>query len=199
MSCPSPGNCTLGGEYISARDGIQVFVADQRHGTWGRARALPRLAARNTGQLAFLRGLVCFSAGTCTAARDYAIRHKKYTATAVFVTAEKTGTWGRPERVPGSLVNLGTTVQLAGLSCGAPGNCSIGGLYPPISITSPSSTPRKTAPGPKPSQSAASTRNRLRPPRRAQPRHRPATRTQENQSSPGQPATRSFSRTTKPG
>jgi len=128
-SCPSPGNCTLGGTYHRNHDGYQVFVASQKHGTWGRARALPGLAALNTGKEASLTGLVCFSAGTCTAAGDYTIRHNKHTIAGIFVAAEKNGTWRTPERVPGSRVNLGTNVELLALSCGAPGNCSIGGSY----------------------------------------------------------------------
>ena len=129
LSCPSPGNCTIGGVYHRKPDGYQVFTAGQKHGTWGRARALAGPAALNTGRRASLTGLVCFSAGTCTAAGDYAIKHSKYTADAIFTAAEKNGTWRTPERVPGSRVNLGTCAELLALSCGAPGNCSIGGSY----------------------------------------------------------------------
>jgi hypothetical protein len=129
VSCPSPGNCTLGGEYVSEHDGAQLFTASQKDGTWGQVRQFPGLAARNTGQYASLDGLVCFSAGNCTAAGDYTIQHKGHTVAAVFVTTEKNGTWAAAERVPGSLVNLGTTVELGDLSCGASGNCSIGGSY----------------------------------------------------------------------
>ena len=128
MSCPSPGNCTLADGYL-AEHGDQVFVVSEKNGTWGRAGGLPGVAALNAGQDAFLAGLACFSAGNCTAAGNYGIRHAMYTAKAVFVIAEKNGTWGKPLRVPGSLVNLGTGVALAALSCGTPGNCSIGGSY----------------------------------------------------------------------
>jgi hypothetical protein len=128
-SCPSPGNCTLGGEYRRKHDRYQAFVASQKHGTWSRARALPGLAELNTGKEASFVGLVCFSAGTCTAAGDYAIQHKKYVAYTIFVAAEKNGTWRPAERVPGARVNLGTNADLLALSCGAPGNCSIGGIY----------------------------------------------------------------------
>jgi len=128
LSCPSSGNCTLGGGYL-AEHGDQVFVVSEKNGAWGQAGALPGVAALNAGQDAFLAGLACFSAGNCTAAGNYGIRHAMYTAKAVFVMAEKNGTWGKPLRVPGSLVNLGTGVALPALSCGAPGNCSIGGSY----------------------------------------------------------------------
>ncbi len=33
LSCPSPGNCTLGGDYFSNR-GRQLFVASEKNGTW---------------------------------------------------------------------------------------------------------------------------------------------------------------------
>jgi hypothetical protein len=129
LSCPSAGDCTAGGSYVSNLDGVQFFVVAKKNGTWGRAQPLPGVAALNTGHLADLEGLVCFSPGTCTAAGNYTIRRKHHTVAAIFVTVEKNGTWGTPERVPGSLVRLGTDVDLVALSCGAPGDCNAGGFY----------------------------------------------------------------------
>lgn len=127
LSCPSAGNCTVGGTYVSKREGVQVFVATEKNGKWGPAQALPGLAALNTGQEGSIAGLACFSAGNCTAAGSYGIGSKSFIG-AIFVTAEKNGKWGKPERVPGSAA-LGRDVNLVTLSCGAPRNCSVGGYY----------------------------------------------------------------------
>ena len=133
LSCPSPGNCTVSGGYFS-KHGLRPFVATEKNGTWGQAGPLPGIAALNAGPQVHLNGLVCFPAGACTAAGDYLIQHKKHTVAAIFVTAEKNGTWGKPLRMPGSLVNLGTNIDLTALSCGAPGDCSAGGTYGPYAV-----------------------------------------------------------------
>ena len=47
--------------------------------------------------------------------------------TAAAAIAEKNGTWGKAKRLPGSAA-LAANAET--LSCGAPGNCSVGGSDP---------------------------------------------------------------------
>lgn len=128
LSCLSAGNCTLGGWYLSVGAGMQPFVVAEKNGKWGRAQALPGVAALNTGKLSSITAVECFPGGNCTAAGDYAILRKSGFINTIFVANEKNGTWGKAERVPGSAV-LGTNVALRTLSCGAAGDCSVGGDY----------------------------------------------------------------------
>jgi hypothetical protein len=46
----------------------------------------------------------------------------------VFVVTERHGVWGRARAAPG-LAALGGDVDLGEVSCGAPGDCSVGGRY----------------------------------------------------------------------
>lgn len=128
LSCPSARNCTLGGDYISNGDGDQLFVVTEKNGTWGRARALPGVAALSNVKMNLLTAIACFTGGNCTAVGEYSIRRKSGFTNTVFVTSEKNGTWGKPERMPGSAA-LGTNVAPETLSCGATGDCSAGGIY----------------------------------------------------------------------
>lgn len=144
----------MGGFYFSKHAGVQLFVAAEKNGTWAAARPLPGIVALNTGQVAGLGGLVCFSAGTCTAAGGYTIGHQHNNVAAIFVTAEKNGIWGTPQRVPGSLVTLGTDITLVALSCGAPGDCNAGGFYGTKTGDEPFLVTQKTAPGARPALSS---------------------------------------------
>ena len=128
LSCPSAGNCTVGGTYASTGERARLFVAAETDGTWGRARALVSLAALNASQMTTLAGVVCFRPGNCTAAGDYIVRGRSRLTLAIFVTAEKNGVWGKPEQLPGSSA-LSRQVGLAVLACDAPGDCSAGGFY----------------------------------------------------------------------
>jgi hypothetical protein len=152
LCCPSPGDCTLGGSYFTRQAGGKLLVLAEKNGTWGRPQPLPGIAALNTGKLADLTGLACFPAGDCTAPGDYIIGHHRNDVAAIFVTAEKNGTWGQPERVPGSLTDLGTVAYLTAMSCTGPGNCTIGGYYwtktgdQPFADTQKNGTWRKATP-----------------------------------------------------
>src|SRR5690242_21298874 len=40
VSCATPGNCAAVGAYTDANGNLLPFVADEKNGTWGNARAL---------------------------------------------------------------------------------------------------------------------------------------------------------------
>ena len=129
LSCPSAGNCTAGGKYIDASGNTQSYIVTQTNGTWGNARALPGLAALGIIHFPVLAGLSCRSAGNCTAIGSYSVNIKT-SAGRIFVVTEKNGKWGKAQALPGSVaLSKGGTLDPQALSCGAPGDCSVGGTY----------------------------------------------------------------------
>ena len=101
VSCSSAGNCGAGGYYgqppaFDTR--LQGVVVTERHGVWGKATAVPGLAALNTGRYAAVDLMSCRSAGNCTATGSYAARHGDGQG---FVVSEKDGTWGKAEPIRG--------------------------------------------------------------------------------------------------
>lgn len=67
----------------------QVFVADQRGGTWGNAQQVPGTAALNQGQDGSLFSVFCGSAGNCSAGGFYTDSSGHQQA---FVASETNGT-----------------------------------------------------------------------------------------------------------
>ena len=73
VSCPSAGNCAVGGTYLDGNGQFRWYVASQRNGAWGKAiqvpgvRALPRGDARGTSRCRAPRRATAPSAGKFTA------------------------------------------------------------------------------------------------------------------------------------
>jgi hypothetical protein len=131
MSCPSQGNCSLGGYYASSTaDGIpitQAFVATETDGTWGDAEEVPGTAALNGGGYAVVTWVSCPSAGNCGAGGEYTNSSQ---LTEAFVVNESDGTWGNAEEAPGSqTLNASGLAELTSGACPAVGDCSAGGYY----------------------------------------------------------------------
>ena len=136
LSCPSPGNCAVVGNYADVSGSSYVasaFVAGQRAGTWGRAIEVPGLAALNAGGNAELNSLSCTSAGDCSAGGDYSPGGTDATGTPAldaFVVTENDGTWGRAIEVPRTAaLNAGDSAAVSSLSCWSPGDCVAAGQY----------------------------------------------------------------------
>jgi hypothetical protein len=123
VSCPSVGNCTAGGGYA---DTSQVFVISERHGRWGLAQEVPGLGALNTRDAADLAGLSCASPGNCVAAGAYLDN----TARQGFIAVQRNWSWGKATSIPGlSTLDAGNFASVQQVSCGAAGNCTVGGSY----------------------------------------------------------------------
>lgn len=71
VSCASAGNCAAGGEYYDGSGHFQGFVADERHGRWGKAIRVPGLRALNAGGNAQVSSVSCASAGNCAVGGEY--------------------------------------------------------------------------------------------------------------------------------
>ena len=122
VSCASSGNCSAGGYYGTGS--TQAFIVNETHGTWGKAEAVPGLAALNRGN-AEVSSVSCTAVGDCTAGGEY----DSSNGFQAFVVDEKDGTWGAAHPVP-HVAGLASTGYGAEVSrCPAPllGNCTAGG------------------------------------------------------------------------
>jgi hypothetical protein len=137
MSCGSRGNCSAGGYFANPADDVsQVFVVNEKKGTWGRAAELAGLAALNVGKSAQMESMSCPSAANCSAIGFYSIGEDNRRS---FVAGEKNGKWGRAEKVPGTgsleIAGVGTIMSV---SCSSTGNCAAFGTYATDSGSTPS-------------------------------------------------------------
>ncbi len=132
VSCGSAGNCSAGGFYTKGRLS-QALVVSERNGRWGRALAVPGIAAVNLGGAANVQSVSCASAGNCAAGGYY--EASKYNGTTAkwqaFAVNERHGRWGKATpllRKPSTYDNtVGALAQ--SVSCGSAGNCVAGGSY----------------------------------------------------------------------
>ncbi|HEV2373295.1 MAG TPA: hypothetical protein VGS19_14120 [Streptosporangiaceae bacterium] len=124
VSCMAPGTCTAGG-YRWERNNEQGFVVSETDGTWGRAQAVPGMAALDAGGGGQVTTLSCASAGNCVAGGWY--RHGGLRG---FVVTETGGAWGSAEEVPGlAALNTGKDARVSSVSCSTAGACAGGGYY----------------------------------------------------------------------
>src|SRR5215472_11955406 len=103
---------------------VAASAAAAAAGVWGRAIAVPGLAALNTGRDADVLSVSCAAQGSC-AAGGYYQSHGKHG----FVVSESSGRWRRAIEVPGlKVLNKGGS-QVSAVSCASPGYCAAGGYY----------------------------------------------------------------------
>jgi hypothetical protein len=129
ISCPSVGDCTLGGFYKNASNQLQLFVDNESGSTWDDAVEVPGSAGLNAGGSAQIISVSCSSIGNCSAGGFYydSSHHSQ-----AFVVAETNLTWGDAEEVPATAgLNGGGFAEVNSVSCtrGGAGDCSLGGVY----------------------------------------------------------------------
>jgi hypothetical protein len=106
---------------------------------WGRAEAVPGLAALDKGQnpcvnqaisacaSASVTAISCWGAGGCVAGGHFTDRDQHLQA---FVARERKGRWGKAEEVPGTAaLNKGGNAQVGQLSCARTSVCVAVGTY----------------------------------------------------------------------
>ena len=125
VSCPSAGNCAIGGDYLDGASHRQAFVGTERNGDWEAAQEVPGTAALNGGGNAQVESVSCASAGNCAAGGYY---EGSGGGREAFVVSEKALSWGNAKEVAGTLNNNGFAV-VNSISCPTAGNCAAGGLY----------------------------------------------------------------------
>ncbi len=133
VSCPSPGNCGLGGAYDLVISGSgdpqsgEAFVASQVNGTWRAAQEMPGSAVVNQQGAALIDTMSCPSAGNCGAG---GFGDSTGANGQAFVISEVDGNWQAAQEVPGlAQLNKGTTTIATAVSCGSAGSCNAGGIY----------------------------------------------------------------------
>lgn len=128
VSCATAGNCSAGGEYTTGTAATEAFVASQNGGTWGTAHEIRGIGVLNQTGLAVVSSVACATPGNCSAAGSY---HDASFTSQAFAVDRSGGTWGTAQEVPGtaSLDQGSSGAVAASVSCGAAGDCSLGGYY----------------------------------------------------------------------
>ena len=131
VSCGIAGNCAAGGFYTDGAGITQVFVVDEKSGSWGSAIEVPGTAGLNSGHLHDrLRTVSCAAAGQCVAAGYYGTDDSSADGYHAFVASEVNGTWRNAIELPGTqTLNGGTGARVDSVSCVSPHDCAAGGEY----------------------------------------------------------------------
>jgi hypothetical protein len=119
LTCPSPGDCTLAGEYAPGTGGAQVFVDSEVKGHWQRASAarIPGLAKAGIGLLT--APVACAARGNCVTAGVYTASAGG-THLVNFLLTQTHGRWATATTLPGMQ-------YVAALACPASARCVAGG------------------------------------------------------------------------
>ena len=126
VSCTSADSCTAVGNYTDKARNQQGFVVAEKNGGWGKAVALPGLAALGGGEVS----QVSFRVALSGRLHDRRVLLEQSSGGQGWVADEKNGIWGKAIAVPGlEALNKGGGVDVYSLSCGAAGSCVIVGDY----------------------------------------------------------------------
>jgi Bacterial Ig-like domain (group 3) len=126
VSCASPGNCAVGGYVkndVPAKPDNVAFVAEEKNGAWHPARLIPAITSVTL--------VSCPAAGDCAAAGAggpaSCLSTSYYTCVSTAYVTEKNGTWGAPRAVLPASQARTLIASATSLSCGARGDCVLGG------------------------------------------------------------------------
>lgn len=130
VSCSDGGTCAAGGQaFPTAGHGIP-FVLTGRNGRWGRAVAVPGLAALKPAD-AGIDSVSCAPAGGCVAGGTWVNAANRNHVFHVFVTSERNGRWSHlTELFKGKSAAAGVE-----LSCPVQGSCAAGDGRPPFVVS----------------------------------------------------------------
>ena len=123
VSCASPGNCAAAVTFMPSAGANQALVADETNGTWGRARPLPGMISPSHGS-SVADAVSCPAPGSCAVTGKYTDDQGRQQ---VFAADERSGAWGQPTSLPLNTSHF--DLPAPDLSCGAPGDCAVGGTY----------------------------------------------------------------------
>jgi hypothetical protein len=130
VQCPSSGNCTAVGSYITPdSESIEGVLLTETSGVWGAGVPAPLPANAAEDQFFIEGSLSCPSAGNCSYVGNYKVGEGGIFSRALLLT-ENDGTWG-----PGINATLPANVNgdpgayLSSVSCTSPGRCTAVGSY----------------------------------------------------------------------
>ena len=113
MSCPSLNNCVIVGDFEDG-SGAHGFIMSESNGTWGTPTVVDLAPS---GTPVSLSNVSCPTVGNCTAAGTFKdLAFNSYS----FALSEQNGVWGSGAPLT-PVLSSGPT----GLSCWAPGNCTL--------------------------------------------------------------------------
>src|SRR5215467_9598674 len=96
-------------------------------GVWGRAIAVPGLAALNTGREADVSSVSCAAPGSCAAVGSFTDGGGHQQG---FVVSERNGVWGHAAEVRGlGALSTGGNAKVTSVSCASRGFCAAVGSY----------------------------------------------------------------------
>jgi hypothetical protein len=128
VSCPSAGDCTAVGEYVTKSGVPEGLLIAQTSGTWATGTEATLPAGAGTRPDVQLLSVSCPSPGNCAAVGIYADR--SYNQQGVLLD-ENAGTWAAGTRaaLPANAARANLDVDLSSLSCPSAGNCAAVGQY----------------------------------------------------------------------
>ena len=127
ISCPSTGDCVLGGIYTDAFNYAQAYVDTESDDTWGTAVPVPGVADLNVDGVAALTGLSCDTTTSCTAEGFYADLPGNLQT---WVATESAGVWAPATELSNTQVlNAGGFAVANQIVCPNAVSCTTAGLY----------------------------------------------------------------------
>jgi hypothetical protein len=127
LSCPSAGNCSAGGSYVTGSGNVEGLVLSEVKGVWQKPfRLIPPSGADADPSLT-INSISCATSGNCAAVGSFEDTHSNGQS---FVANEVRGVWQNAREV--NLPGVPATVQnseIHSVDCWSPGNCSAIGSY----------------------------------------------------------------------
>jgi hypothetical protein len=134
VSCPSPGDCTVGGFLGYSDDDYggynNAFVLAERDGHWRKVYDLTGVAGDQLN--APFSALSCASPGNCGAGGSAIAGFDQYgnTLNGAFVVGERDGRWTASETPPGlAALNAGGNAAVNAVACPVASTCAAAGFY----------------------------------------------------------------------
>jgi len=121
VSCSSASSCVAGGSYVDSSNEIQALVSVYNGTTWTDSEIAGSL---NTGGVAVVNSVSCFSASSCVAGGYYKVSLNRFQA---FVSVYNGSTWTDSEIA--SSLNTGGDAGVSSVTCFSVSSCVAGSYY----------------------------------------------------------------------
>ncbi len=129
ISCSSPGNCSVGGQYRDATGAYQGFLENEVSGAWQPAtEMLLPSGGTQSGANGGVVAVDCLGEGACVASGSYLASNGQYQAD---IITEASGVWQRATEVslPAGAATVGVDGGIYAIHCASPTACVGIGSY----------------------------------------------------------------------